>query len=54
MAKTRRHFRRKTSRRKKKQTSGRKNNSFMGTKFLLPHFFGFFNKTKKRKLKGGS
>tara|TARA_B100000780_G_C21021689_1_gene409504 strand:+ start:480 stop:635 length:156 start_codon:yes stop_codon:yes gene_type:complete len=51
MAKTRRHFRRKTSRRKKKQTSGRKNNFFTGIKLLLPNFF---NKTKKRKLKGGS
>jgi hypothetical protein len=39
---------------KKKQTGGRKNNNFMGTKLLLPNFFGFFNKTKKRKLKGGS
>jgi len=52
--KTRSSEKKKSTRRKKKQTGGRKNNIFMGTKLLLPKFFGFFNKTKKRKLNGGS
>lgn len=44
MAKTRRRFRRKSSRKKKSYRSS----------FSLPNIFGFFNKTKKRKQKGGS
>ena len=54
ISKTRSSGKKKSTRRKKKQTRGRKNNIFMGTKLLLPKFFGFFNKTKKRKLSGGS
>ena len=43
MAKTRRRFRRKSSRKKKS----------CGSSFSLSNIFGFLNKTKKRKQKGG-
>jgi hypothetical protein len=46
MIKTRRRFRRKTSRKNKKKSSG--------CSFSFPNIFGFLNKTKKRKQKGGS
>ena len=46
MAKTRRRFRRKSSRKNKKKSCD--------SSFSFSNIFGFLNKTKKRKQKGGS